>query len=197
VGVDGVDAAGKTTFADELVGPLENLDRHVIRASLDGFHHPRAARYRRGEDSPEGYFFDSFNYEALRAELLEPLGPGGDGRYRAAVFDHRIDSGIHAPTGQARPNSILVFDGVFLLRSELMGCWECTLFLDVGFDLAVERAAFRDQGLFGSAAEAADRYWKRYVPGQRLYLQTCRPKAVADILIDNNDPMNPRLIRFP
>jgi uridine kinase len=35
VGVDGVDGAGKTTFADELAQALEQRGRQVIRASVD------------------------------------------------------------------------------------------------------------------------------------------------------------------
>jgi hypothetical protein len=38
-----------------------------------------AVRYRRGRSSPEGFWLDSFNYERLRADVLEPLGPGARG----------------------------------------------------------------------------------------------------------------------
>jgi uridine kinase len=62
VAVDGIDAAGKTTLADNLVQPLEAHGIPVIRASIDGFHRPRADRYRRGADSPVGYYDDSFDY---------------------------------------------------------------------------------------------------------------------------------------
>src|SRR5438270_14025869 len=76
VAIDGIDAAGKTTLADELVSPIEAQGRPVIRASLDGFHRPRAERYQQGADSPQGYYEDSFDYAALRDALLLPLGPG-------------------------------------------------------------------------------------------------------------------------
>jgi hypothetical protein len=84
VAVDGPDAAGKTTLADELASVLRGRGRTVIRASIDGFHRPRAERYKRGPDSPDGYFQDSFDYEALRQELLDPFGLGGTRRYRRA-----------------------------------------------------------------------------------------------------------------
>jgi hypothetical protein len=52
--IDGIDAAGKTTLADELAELLAPLDRPVIRASVDSFHRPRDERYRRfGALSPE------------------------------------------------------------------------------------------------------------------------------------------------
>lgn len=42
VGIDGVDGAGKTCLADELAGVLQAQGAPVIRASVDGFHRPRA-----------------------------------------------------------------------------------------------------------------------------------------------------------
>src|SRR6185295_6981968 len=77
VAIDGVDAAGKTTLAEELVPLIESHGRPVIRASIDAFHNPALIRYQRGTDSPEGYYHDSFNYRALVELLLVPLGPEG------------------------------------------------------------------------------------------------------------------------
>ena len=73
VAIDGPDAAGKTILADELAPQIERSGRPVIRASIDGFHRPRAERLARGPESPEGYLHDSFDYPALRADLLDPL----------------------------------------------------------------------------------------------------------------------------
>src|SRR5262249_39050048 len=119
VAIDGLDGAGKTTFADELADILRMLPRDVIRASVDGFHNPRALRYRRGRSSPEGYFEDSYNYAALKKHLLDPLSPGGSRRYRAAVFDHVTDTPVSIPEREAPASSILLFDGIFLHRPEL------------------------------------------------------------------------------
>ena len=197
VAIDGIDAAGKTTLADELVCPLEERGRPVIRASIDGFHRPRADRHRRGADSPEGYYHDSFDYAAVRAALLVPLGPGGSRSYRRAVFDFRTDTPATAPNEEAPSQAVLLFDGVFLLRPELADLWDYRIFVDVAFDVALRRAMTRDQPLFGSAAAVEARYARRYVPGQRLYLAAVRPSEHADVVIDNNDPSNPRIISPP
>ena len=92
VAIDGIDAAGKTTLADELAALLIQRGYSVIRASIDGFHRPRAERHRQGANSPEGYYADSFDYDALRNVLLEPLGPHGGRHFRRAVFDYRTDT---------------------------------------------------------------------------------------------------------
>jgi uridine kinase len=44
VGIDGGDAAGKTTLAGELEPLLGERGRTVIRASIDDLPHPRSAR---------------------------------------------------------------------------------------------------------------------------------------------------------
>jgi uridine kinase len=119
VAVDGVDAAGKTMLANELAQFIDGLGRPVIRASIDGFHNPAAIRRRRGSASPEGYFEDSFNYDALLSALLQPLGPSGSRDFRRAVFDFRADQPVETPIEHAPPNAILLFDGVFLLRPRL------------------------------------------------------------------------------
>ena len=95
----------------------------AIRASIDGFHAPCAVRYRDG-DAAQAYYSDSFDYDALRCWLLEPLGTSGTRKYRTAVFDYRTNTGKSGPTQTAASDAILIFDGVFLLRSALNQCWD-------------------------------------------------------------------------
>lgn len=194
VAIDGVDAAGKTTLADELAPAIAARGRRVIRASIDGFHRPRAERYRRGADSPNGYYHDSFDYAALRTVLLLPLGPGGDRHYRRAVFDFHADTATAAPLEQAPDDAVLLFDGVFLLRPELVPLWDYRIFVAADFTITMQRAIVRDQALFGSAEGVRARYRQRYIPGQHLYLQAVRPQEHADAVVNNDDPTQPTLV---
>ncbi len=133
VAVDGVDGAGKSTFADELAEALAPSGRQVVRASVDDFHRPRDLRHARGRDSPEGFFEDSYDHERLAELLLDPLGPGGSRRLRRKAFDHRTDTPVHAPEEVAAADAVLLLDGIFLHRDELAGRW----------DLSISRAAAR------------------------------------------------------
>ena len=166
---------------------------HVIKASIDGFHNPRSIRYKRGKYSPKGYYYDSFNYDAIVTLLLKPLGPDGNLKYRTSVFNFRTDSKTPSPILTAPKNSILLFDGVFLLRKELLKYWDFKIFVDVEFNESVRRASVRDMDLFGSSEAACERYLKRYVPGQKIYLKTVNPKAIADVVVKNNNPEKPVL----
>lgn len=193
VAVDGVDAAGKTVFAEELKARLVEDGRDVIRASVDGFHNPRRVRHQRGRMSPEGYYIDSFNYRALLDYLLLPLGPGGDLVYREAIFDYRTDRRVDYPPKKARVDSILVFDGVFLLRPELVSLWDLRIYLDISYDEMMRRGLQRGMDNGEETVDHEELYAQRYIPGQKLYHLHSAPKRRADIIIDNNDPRNPRI----
>jgi uridine kinase len=190
VAIDGVDGVGKTTLANELVAPLQHRGRPVIRASIDGFHNPRSVRYRRGRRSPEGYYKDSFDHDAVIASLLHPLGPGGSLRYQQAVFNYRIDSAVESPNELAPPSAVLLFDGVFLHRPELRAYWDFSLFLDAPFAVTIARCASRDGG--SPDVDAPEN--RRYVEGQRLYLRECEPARLATMVIRNEDLASPQVL---
>ena len=193
VAIDGVGASGKTVLADELADSLAGHGRTVIRASIDGFHRPRAVSHARGSASPEGYLDDSFNYDAVRSCLLVPLGPGGSLRYRTAVFDFRTESPVTSAERSADRYSVLLFDGVFILRRELREFWDFSIFVDTGFDVTLARALERDLSLFGNERAVRERYESRYIPGERLYLERCRPREYAEVVVHNDEPANPTL----
>ncbi|MEZ0448417.1 uridine kinase [Cellulomonas sp. ICMP 17802] len=190
VGVDGGDGAGKTTFADELAAELYRSGRHVVRVGVDGFHRPREERYRRGRHSPEGYWTDAYDYDALRTEVLEPFAPGGSRRFRRAVRDVRTDIALHLPREAGTDRTVLVVDGVFLLRDELAAWWDFSVYLDVDFAETFARMSVRD----GSPSDPTHPANARYVEGQRLYLAACRPAARATVVVDNRDLAHPRVV---
>ena len=191
VGVDGVDGVGKTRFADDLAAVLRGARRHRRPAGVDDWHRPRAVRYRRGRESAEGFWLDSYQYERMRAELLQPFGPGGDRRHRTAVHDLSSDGAVDAPFERAGPDAVLVVDGIFLRRPELDGCFDLVVFLDAPFTATYARMSFRD----GSPADPDDPANRRYREGQELYLTSCRPRERADLLVDLTDVACPRLVR--
>jgi len=117
--VDGLLAVSdREVEVDPVLDGLCNRGREVIRASIESFLLPRAQRYRRGEDSPEGCYHDSFDFDALHRVLLDPLGPDGDRRFQQAVYDRDRDTALSPPVTTAAADSVLLFDGVFFLRPD-------------------------------------------------------------------------------
>lgn len=190
VAVDGVDASGKTTLADRLAAAVRS-QRSVVRASVDAFHRPRAERYRRGRDSPEGCYFETFDVAALRNRLLVPFAKGGG--YVDAVFDHLRDAAVHRAPLQASTDAVLIVDGVFLQRPELPG-WDLVVHLRIPDEEVLRRAVLRDGG---PPKEVLARYRQRYLPAQRLYEAEVEPTERADVVLENSDPAAPVVLRWP
>ncbi|MFI6585126.1 cytidylate kinase family protein [Embleya sp. NPDC050493] len=194
VAIDGPPAAGKTTLADELAIVLRAAGRDVIRATIDDFLFPRAQRYRRGQYSAEGCYFDAHDRAALCRVLLDPLGPGGDRRFRHEVYDSDTDTPLSPPAMTAPADAVLLFDGVFLLRPELIDRWDLRIFVSVPFEKTVDRARNRGMAPAGSTADATeiDRSWhNRYIPSQRLYFADAQPIDHADVIVYNDDLQRP------
>jgi uridine kinase len=204
IGVNGVDGSGKTVFAQHLARALQDqTQRQVIGASIDSFHNPRSVRYAQGRESPEGYYRDSFNFHALITNLLEPLGPQGDRRYKVACFDLLADQEVTSSPQLAHLDAILIVEGIFLFMPAIASRLECKIFLDVPFDVTWRRMLARHQEEQHLPVEEERRvveeerrlFATRYMPGQSLYLNEVHPSSLADIVIDNTDFESPRIIR--
>jgi uridine kinase len=184
VAVDGVDGSGKTTFASRLSSAIDRAGRPTVIVHEDDFLAPRDVRYRLGRESPEGFFRDSYDLTALIRHVLDPLRPGGDRRVRRRVFDHRADAPIDAPVEDVPVDAVVIVEGMFLHRDELVDRWDWSVFLDVPFTETARRMAQRD----GSHPDPEHPTMRRYVEGQRIYLAACRPHERATVVLDNTDP---------
>lgn len=188
-GIDGVDGSGKTRLADELAAQMPSSSP-VVRVSIDGFHHLREHRYRLGASSPEGFWLDSYDYEQFRQEIIDPFR-SGRGTYLPAAHDVDSDRLLSGPRRDVPRGSILLVDGIFLHRPELVDVWDLSIFLDVPFTESVRRMSARD-GLPGDPDAEEN---TRYVGGQKLYLSECRPADRATILVDYRHLDRPRIRR--
>lgn len=194
IGIDGIDASGKTMLADELADSLRLMGRIVIRVSVDDYHNCRRIRYQQGRNSAQGFYDHSFNYEALIANVLKPLGPDGDLKYRAVFFDLNSNSEVPTPRCMANPTDVLIVDGIFLHRAELRDYWNLSVFVHADFEVTTKRAQVRDLHLFESPEKVRQMYAQRYIPGQKIYLKKTSPSSLANVIWNNNDLEHPDLI---
>ena len=189
VAVDGPDGAGKTTLADALADAAPG--RVVVRASLDDFHHPRAHRHAEGR-SGETVWARGFDYDAVRRELLEPWRRGAGTAYRRRWHDVATDAYLDETPLIVPALGVLVVDGVFAQRPEIRDAWDLVVYVDASDDVRVLRMAGRD----GVSVDADHPDQRRYLDAQRIYLTRCRPRERADVVIDNNDPATPGIVRI-
>jgi uridine kinase len=124
--VDGADAVPTRAFADGFAAVLAEDGAAVVRASLDDFRLPRAAR------TPE----EPYDVPAFRRVLAEPFRDGaqtsGTTGFQLAAFDVARDAPVEAQWTTAPLDAVLVVDGDGLQRPGLAGLWNWTVWLDEG-----------------------------------------------------------------
>lgn len=194
VGVDGLTAAGKTTFADELAVAVAAEGRTVLRATLDDFKRPWSESHLLDRTSGEGYYRNAFDTAAIRRLLLEPASITGNGLVALCSIDPITQINYEHLRATVPSDGVLVVDGVFAFRPELNDLWDLRLWLDVDSGLSLQRGTTRDASLAGSTDAAEDLHRNRYQVAERLYIHDVDPKASADIVIDNSNLARPVLV---
>jgi uridine kinase len=180
IGIDGMDCAGKTVFAGALEDYLKLKDCKTQLIRLDDFHNPKAVRYS-GADEAENYFNKSFNVQAVIDNLLAPARFKKNYTATLKLLDLDTDKYSNTIKYIFYPDTIAIFEGVFLFRKELAPFFDYKIWLDIPFEESQKRAALRD------SAETIAKYESKYLPAQRKYIKENNPRGAADLLIDNSN----------
>jgi uridine kinase len=94
----------------------------------------------------------------------------------------------------AAAHEIVLVEGVFVLRVPVLAA-AFAIYLDVDLERARERVFHRDVARGRTPEDVRHRMTARYYPAQARYLAEHHPRHRADVLVDNNDPERPRLVR--
>jgi uridine kinase len=186
VGITGIDGSGKTRFAEALEGFLIERGLKTQAIHLDDFHHPKEIRYA-GKDPADNYFNRSFNIGLIIEKLLQPLRRKRAFSTRMTAFDYVTDRYENEREFTFGPETVVIFEGVFLFRKELAPYLDYKIHLDITFEESKRRAKERDP------EAALEKYDEKYLPAQAKYLKEYPPDKTADMVIDNSDWQYPRL----
>ncbi|WP_439873420.1 hypothetical protein ACSLGG_15320 [Bacillus mycoides] len=194
VGVSGITASGKTTFAKELAEEIKKRGLPVTRASIDDFHNPRVIRYTQGKESARGYYEDAHDYTAFKERLLKPLGPNGNLQYEMISHNLITDMRVHNEPLVAPPNMVLIVDGTFLLKKDVEHLFDYKIFVDTDFEIAKKRGAKRETKAFGSYKEAEKMFINRYHAACKMYIDEHNPKECANVIFQNSNFDDPVVV---
>ena len=195
IAINGKDGSGKTTMANYLADFLSSkTSREIIRISIDDFMNSRTIRYTPSESAGRGCYDYTFNFDGFLENVLKPLQADGSWEYRAKIFDHATDSESLAPIQKAANDAIVIIDGVFLYKQDLVNYWDLKILLDTDDETAIKRGARRDTERLGSYEIARQKYIDRYIASQTIYYSEESPQKRADIIIDNNNVELPFII---
>jgi uridine kinase len=183
--INGIEGSGKTSFAVELVRYLVQEGIDAIHVSIDGFHRPKQYRYRQGRDSARGYYEDAYD-EAAFVEKVLVSSQEQNPHYFSAIHDLDSDEQVQLLPTSLAPNSVLVTDGAYLFKLTYEPYWDLKIYLKVPFELAKERGVNRDMSQLGGRENAENKYAARYHAASQIYIEECKPEAIADIVFDNS-----------
>lgn len=195
VAINGKDASGKTIFADNFASYLKTkTNRQIIRISLDDFMNERRVRRTITPSEGETCYLYTFNFDLFKKYVLEPLRTEGNKIYKTKVFDYHSDKPAYSEDKKADNNAIVIIDGVFLFKDDLINYWSLKILLEVSDDIIIERGAERDTNRIGDYDRARQQYIDRYVKSQVIYYKETHPLERADIVVDNNNYESPKII---
>jgi uridine kinase len=200
VGITGIDCSGKTSFAESLEKFLVSRGINTQLLHLDDYHNPMAYRYS-SEDQAHNYFNKSFNIGKIVDELLIPIQQKKAFTTRLTLLNVETDKYEVEKEYSINPDTIVIFEGVFLFRKEFSPYLDLKIFLDISFEECIQRAWKRDSEDFsqryGDIEEVNKRYEGKYIPAQRKYLAEYPPADTADLIIDNTDWEHPKIVTSP
>ncbi|CAM00367.1 uridine kinase [Saccharopolyspora erythraea NRRL 2338] len=198
VAIDGFTASGKTSFGHELAAALRGLGRPTLRATMDDFKNPWREARERGYDriSGPGYYRNAYDFVSARELLLDPAGPEGSGEVVLCAHDPLTGEDHRDKVVRAAGDAVLVVDSVFAFRPEYDACWDYRIWLEVDAGVSPARGIARDVAIEG-VGEATRLHRDRYHPALALYLEEVGPRGRADVVIDNTDFANPRIVPAP
>jgi HAD superfamily hydrolase (TIGR01549 family) len=180
IGINGIDGAGKTQFAESFEKYLISRKYKAQAIHLDDFHNPRAIRYA-GKDQADNYYNRSFDINLIIEKLLAPIHKKHTISTKIKVLDLHTDKYEIKRNYAIDRNTIVIFEGVFIFRKELSPYIDYKVFMDIPFRESKKRAIARD------SEEVVDKYDGKYLPAQAKHLEEYPPSQVADIVINNTN----------
>lgn len=181
--VDGAPATDPHGIADALVDPLRTRSRPPLRIRSDSFWRDASLRLEWGREDEQSYFDGWLDTAALRREVLDPLGPGGDGSWLPSLRDPVTNRSTRAPREAAPPGAVLLLSGPLLLVPGPDGT--APLPADLVVHLTASPAALARRT---PPAEA----WT--LPVFARYEREVDPAARADVVVRVEDPRHPALL---
>ena len=176
VAVDGPRAASPIALAGGLLEPLRARGRAAEIIDAETFWRDASLRYEWGHTDLEAFTHHWLDADALRREVLTPLGPGGSSRFLPALRDPGTNRSVRAAPVLVPPNAVVLVAGELLLGRGLPFDYTVHLALDSGARRRLTPAE-----------------WQWTLSAHDSYARTVRPTELADVVVRYNDPRHPAI----
>ncbi|MCL1702958.1 kinase [Lysinibacillus sp. Bpr_S20] len=179
VAIDGLGGAGKSTVANKLAEELQSICA-VALIHIDNHIVERSKRYDTGYDEWYEYYYLQWDIEFIKNNMLLPLH-NNKLQLLLPFYNQSADT-LSDRIIKLDSNSILLIEGIFLLRHEWRNFYDYRLFIDLPRKNREDRVLRRD-AYIGNYEARLSKYKRRYWPTEDYYLEKENPLACADIVI--------------
>lgn len=194
VAINGIEGTGKTVFAEKLSNYLTDKGFIAKQVTIDGFHFNKERRYRQGRDSGKGYYEDCYNEMSFVEKVLK-ASQAENPHITAATHDLESDEYLDLEPIEIDPQTVLITDGAYLFKAIYRDHWDLKVYLKTSFETAMSRGINRDMASLGGFDQTKEKFIKRYHEASRIYIAENEPEKQADIVFDNSDFEDLRLVR--
>jgi uridine kinase len=184
VGISGIDASGKSTFANYLEKSLRKKNISCFIISGDDFFFKRKVRYA-NPNGAIGYYQESCNYKNLLEELLIPLKKSKQSFQKIIkIVDWKTDTDVEVEYFFQK-SSVVIVEGVFLFKKGISEVFDYKIWMDLSFRRGVKRAMRRERDIirYGSAHRVKERYLNRLYRAQLMHLEQDKPYEVCHTIV--------------
>jgi hypothetical protein len=177
VAVDGTEAADPDRFAADLVDPLRSRGRDARHVRSTDFLLPASIRFEMGRTNPESFYQRWLDGAGLRREVLDRVGPDGDGQMLPNLWDALTDRATRSAYQSVPDGGVVLVSGPLLLGGGLP--------FDLVVHLWLSEAALSRQ-------TTPARQWT--LPAYSRYDTEVSPVVVADVVVRVDDPDRPAIV---
>ena len=176
VAIDGLSGAGKTTLVQQLKGNLDNIviihiDDHIVE---------RSKRYDTGQEQWFEYYQLQWDANYLKEHLFQKIQQNVS--LLNLPFYHKEEDTHFNQIIHLSSNSIVLIEGIFLLRDEWKSFYDYVIFLDCPKEIRYERVLQRDTYI-GDLDERLNKYKERYWVAEEYYLNKQKPLELAHCIL--------------
>lgn len=168
VAISGIDAAGKGYISKLLQTALKEQGFHTALIHIDPWQNPLPVRLVK-ENAAQNVYENIVRWDDLFDQLILPLKKNW--HIYLETKGIRTDADIYYPlTYDLRNIDILLVEGIFLLKQELLSCYDFRIWIECSFKIRLQRAISRNAENLDPGALLHD-YHTFYFPAQRHHFE--------------------------
>ena len=165
VGINGIDCAGKTTFAKSV---SKYFTQHKIendRLDIDNFNNPAIV-----SGTYKAFVSGSWDEEDLN-------------KYYELIINY--SDAIRAVSESKKKYSLVILEGIFIYKPQLVNLFDFKIYLDI--DISLGRKRFAKRWSLKQDKRPFEIYDEIWMLSHIKYESEVHPKRISDLVIDYND----------